>query len=107
MGMSMSELSTEGPTIAAGWTVDYLDKLDVPIIQGIISTGTEEDWQESSLGLGPIDTAMSIALPEFDGRIISVPISFKQETGHSGASSGAAKLSGRMQRYVLPEDRVD
>ncbi|MCH2517086.1 MAG: cobaltochelatase subunit CobN [Dehalococcoidia bacterium] len=107
MGMSMSELSTEGPTIAAGWTVDYLDKLDVPIIQGIISTGTEEDWQESSLGLGPIDTAMSIALPEFDGRIISVPISFKQETGHSGASSGAAKLSGRMQRYVPREDRVD
>ena len=107
MGMSMSELSTEGPTIAAGWTVDYLDKLDVPIIQGIISTGTEEDWQESSLGLGPIDTAMSIALPEFDGRIISVPISFKQETGHIGASSGAAKLSGRMQRYVPREDRVD
>jgi cobaltochelatase CobN len=107
MGMSMSELSTEGPTIAAGWTVDYLDKLDIPIIQGIISTGTEEDWQESSLGLGPIDTAMSIALPEFDGRIISVPISFKQETGHSGASSGAAKLSGRMQRYVPREDRVD
>ena len=107
MGMSMSELSTEGPTIAAGWTVDYLDRLDVPIIQGIISTGTEEDWQESSLGLGPIDTAMSVALPEFDGRIISVPISFKQETGHSGASSGAAKLSGRMQRYVPREDRVD
>ena len=107
MGMSMSELSTEGPTIAAGWTVDYLDRLDVPIIQGIISTGTEEDWQESSLGLGPIDTAMSVALPEFDGRIISVPISFKQETGQNGASSGAAKLSGRLQRYVPREDRVD
>ncbi len=107
MGMSMSELSTEGPTIAAGWTVDYLDRLDVPIIQGIISTGTEEDWQESSLGLGPIDTAMSVALPEFDGRIISVPISFKQETGQNSASSGAAKLSGRLQRYVPREDRVD
>ena len=107
MGMSMSELSTEGPTIAAGWTVDYLDRLDVPIIQGIISTGTEEDWQESSLGLGPIDTAMSVALPEFDGRIISVPISFKQETGQNGASSGAGKLSGRLQRYVPREDRVD
>ena len=107
MGMSMSELSTEGPTIAAGWTVDYLDQLDVPIIQGIISTGTEQEWQESSLGLGPIDTAMSVALPEFDGRIISVPISFKQETSQNGAGPGNAKLSGRLQRYVPREDRVD
>ena len=107
MGMSMSELSTEGPTIAAGWTVDYLDQLDVPIIQAIISTGTEEEWQESSLGLGPIDTAMSVALPEFDGRIISVPISFKQESNQNSSAGGTAKLSGRLQRYVPREDRVD
>ena len=103
MGMSMSELSTEGATIAAGWSVDYLDQLDVPMLQGIVSTGTQEEWDESSLGLGPIDTAMSVALPEFDGRIISVPISFKQET----AAAQAGKLAGRLQRYVAHEDRVD
>jgi len=103
MGMSMSELSTEGPTIAAGWSVDYLEQLDVPMIQGIISTGTEEQWLDNSLGLGPIDTAMSVALPEFDGRIISVPISFKEES----ASPGSTKMSGRLQRYVAREDRVD
>ena len=103
MGMSMSELSTEGATIAAGWSVDYLDQLDVPMLQGIVSTGTQEEWDESSLGLGPIDTAMSVALPEFDGRIISVPISFKQET----AAAQGGKLAGRLQRYVAHEDRVD
>ena len=30
MGMSMGELSNEGPAIATGWSVDYLDNLNVP-----------------------------------------------------------------------------
>ncbi|HLF04434.1 MAG TPA: cobaltochelatase subunit CobN, partial [Dehalococcoidia bacterium] len=56
MGLAMSELSREGPTIASGWSVDYLDQLNVPIIQGIVSTGSRQQWQDSTLGLGPIDT---------------------------------------------------
>ena len=90
MGMSMGELSAEAlPAIATGWSVDYLDKLNVPMMQAIISTGTQEEWLESSLGLGPIDTAMSVALPEFDGRIISVPISFKEDRLAAGGSTAA------------------
>ncbi|PKB78452.1 MAG: cobaltochelatase subunit CobN [SAR202 cluster bacterium Io17-Chloro-G9] len=101
MAMSMSDLTTEGPTIAS--PVDYLEELDVPIIQGIISTGSQEDWIESSLGLGPIDTAMSVALPEFDGRLISVPISFKEESKPSRRRG----LDAQMQQYLPREDRVD
>ena len=42
MGMSMGDLSKEGSaTVASGWAVDYLERLNVPIIQGIVSTGTE------------------------------------------------------------------
>ena len=103
MGMSMGDLSKEGTTIASGWAVDYLEQLNIPVIQAIMSTGTEEQWQDSSLGLGPIDTAMSVALPEFDGRIISVPISFKEETDQH--ESG--RMSGQLQRYVPQPDRVD
>ena len=103
MGMSMGELSTEGPTIASGGSLDYLDNLNVPMVQAIISTGTQDEWLESDLGLGPIDTAMSVALPEFDGRLISVPISFKEEAA-AGSSSG---LSGRLQRYAPRDDRVE
>ena len=110
MGMSMGELSNEGPAIATGWSVDYLDNLNVPMVQAIVSTGTEDDWLESDLGLGPIDTAMSVALPEFDGRLISVPISFKEEV--SGAPEpvegrGSGGLTGRLQRYVPRDDRVE
>ena len=110
MGMSMGEISQEGaatirraPGESGGTPVDYLDNLNVPMVQAIISTGTQDEWLESDLGLGPIDTAMSVALPEFDGRLISVPISFKEEA--SADSSGG--LSGRLQRYVPRDDRVE
>jgi cobaltochelatase CobN len=109
MGLAMSDLSQDGPTIASGWSVDFLDKMDVPVIQGVVSTGTLKEWRESSLGLGPIDTAMNVALPEFDGRIISVPISFKEETASSPNSTiGNGKMvSNRLQRYVAQPDRID
>ena len=103
MGMSMVELSAEGPAIATGWSVHYLDRLNVPMVQAIVSTGSQDEWLESSLGLGPIDTAMSVALPEFDGRLISVPISFKEEQ----LPRGPSRLDSRLQRYVPRDDRVD
>ena len=104
MGLAMSDLSQEGPTIATGWSVDLLDALDIPIIQGIVSTGSRQEWEESSLGLGPIDTAMNIALPEFDGRIITVPISFKEETA---GGDGNGLTGPRLQRYVAAPDRME
>ena len=107
MGMSMGELSNEGPAIATGWSVDYLDNLNVPMVQAIVSTGTEDDWLESDLGLGPIDTAMSVALPEFDGRLISVPISFKEEVPSVPSPSGGGLGWGRPLRYVPRDDRVE
>ncbi len=103
MGMSMGDLTKAGTTVSSGAALDYLERLNVPIIQAIVSTGTEDRWMESSLGLGPIDTAMSVALPEFDGRIITVPFSFKEESG----VSESGRMSGRLQRYVPRDDRVD
>ena len=105
MGMSMSDLSMDGPTVsvATGPQIDYLERLNVPVLQGIFSTGSEADWLESTLGLGPIDTAMSVALPEFDGRIITVPISFKEEV--SSAADG--RFEARLQRYLPQADRID
>ncbi|MCH8898393.1 MAG: cobaltochelatase subunit CobN, partial [Chloroflexi bacterium] len=110
MGLAMSDLSQEAATIASGWSVDFLNQMDVPVIQGIVSTGTQKEWLESSLGLSPIDTAMNVALPEFDGRIISVPISFKEETAPSNSGNSGkngAMVSNRLQRYVAQPDRVD
>jgi cobaltochelatase CobN len=105
MAMSMSELTSDGESYGAAIAspVDYLETLDVPMIQGIISTGPKKEWLESSLGLGPIDTAMNVALPEFDGRLITVPISFKEER----ESAPRRGLKAKLQQYVPLPDRVD
>jgi cobaltochelatase CobN len=54
------------------------EAMGVPIMQAICSGSTRSAWVESGRGLGPAETAMNIALPECDGRVITVPISFKE-----------------------------
>jgi cobaltochelatase CobN len=60
------------------WDVPALEELGVPVIQGICTTSTREAWVASDAGLSPMDTAWQVAIPEFDGRIIGVPFSFKE-----------------------------
>jgi cobaltochelatase CobN len=52
-------------------------KLNVPVLQVILSSTTEEKWKSSFQGLTPRDVAMNVALPEVDGRIITRAVSFK------------------------------
>jgi cobaltochelatase CobN len=51
--------------------------LDRPVLQVIASGGNAEDWQRELTGLSPRDLAMSVVLPEVDGRIITRAVSFK------------------------------
>ncbi|MEU4680081.1 cobaltochelatase subunit CobN [Micromonospora sp. NPDC023737] len=60
------------------WDVGALAALDVPVVQALLLTSTREQWAGSDAGLTPLDAAMQVAVPEFDGRIITVPFSFKQ-----------------------------
>lgn len=68
---SLAKLETETPQL------DFWQGLDVPVLQVILSGGTVEQWQGQTRGLTPRDTAMNVALPEVDGRIISRAVSFK------------------------------
>jgi cobaltochelatase CobN len=63
------------------WEVPALEALDVPVLQGICATSSREAWLKSDAGLSPLDTAWQVAIPEFDGRIIGVPFSFKERLG--------------------------
>jgi cobaltochelatase CobN len=56
---------------------DPLAAADAPVLQVVLSGGGEEGWREGSRGLGPRDLAMSVALPEVDGRILARAVSFK------------------------------
>ena len=75
--------------------------LDVPIIQSVPSLMTHEQYQLSARGLGPTDTAMNVVLPEFDGRIISVPISFKCRVDEFGIEQVYYEpVADRVERVV-------
>lgn len=70
------------------WEVPALAELDVPVVQGICATSPRAAWADSDAGLSPLDTAMQVAIPEFDGRIIGVPFSFKERL-EGGSRVGA------------------
>ncbi|SFN29910.1 cobaltochelatase CobN [Streptomyces sp. cf124] len=60
------------------WDAGALTGLDVPILQALCLTGSRSAWEESDEGVSPLDAASQIAVPEFDGRLITVPFSFKE-----------------------------
>jgi cobaltochelatase CobN len=83
------------------WDASALAALDVPVVQAIAATQPAAAWQASTAGLTPIDVAMSVAIPEFDGRIIGVPFSFK-EIVDDGDELGAPVTA-----YRTVPDRVE
>ncbi|MEU5429870.1 cobaltochelatase subunit CobN [Streptomyces olivoreticuli] len=60
------------------WDAGALAALDVPILQALCLTGPRSAWEENDEGLSPLDAATQVAVPEFDGRLITVPFSFKE-----------------------------
>lgn len=44
-------------------------RLNVPVLQIILSSGTQDQWLANQQGLSPRDMAMQVALPEVDGRV--------------------------------------
>ncbi|MQY17233.1 cobaltochelatase subunit CobN [Nocardia macrotermitis] len=87
------------------WDIGALADLDVPILQGLCLTTGREQWADSDEGLSPMDVATQVAVPEFDGRIITVPFSFK-EFDADGLSTyvpdpeRAARVAGIAVRYA-------
>jgi len=67
------------------WDVGAIAALDIPVVQALCLTSARAQWAGTSAGLSPLDAATQVAIPEFDGRLISVPFSFK-ETGADGLS---------------------
>ena len=60
------------------WEAPQLANLGVPVIQTPASSHSQSDWTMSEAGLSPLDVAMGVAIPEFDGRIIGPTFAFKE-----------------------------
>ncbi len=98
MSFAMAEMNDWTQSSAA----HALETLDVPVIQAIASGSSRGQWETNPRGLGPLDTAVNIAIPELDGRIITVPVSFKES-----ATSPTTGIAEDAPRYVPVPDRVD
>jgi cobaltochelatase CobN len=87
------------------WDVGALAELDVPVLQGLCLTTSRAAWLASDAALSPMDAAMQVAIPEFDGRLVTVPFSFK-ETGEGGVPvytadpERAARVAGIALRHA-------
>ncbi|MDX6231108.1 MAG: cobaltochelatase CobN, partial [Nocardioidaceae bacterium] len=111
---------TKPGTVSAGgddeaWDVERMKALDIPILQGLCLTSSREDWAASDDGVTPLDSASQIAIPEFDGRIITAPFSFKEidEDGlpryvadgeRCARVAGIAVAHARL-RHIAPSER--
>ncbi|MEM9765017.1 MAG: cobaltochelatase subunit CobN, partial [Pseudomonadota bacterium] len=72
--------------------IDVLTALDVPYIAAhSLEFQTLEQWQDSSQGLGPIETTMLIALPELDGATNPTVFAGRRDLSVPGASDVADK----------------
>jgi cobaltochelatase CobN len=80
---------------------DPLAAFDCPVLQVTLAGNTEEDWQASTRGLRPTDLAMSVVLPELDGRIYARAISFKAD------HMWHEKTQCRIVTYKAVPNRID
>jgi cobaltochelatase CobN len=96
---------TGGATGESDWDAGLLAGLDVPVLQGLCLTSSRAQWEASNAALAPIDAAMQVAIPEFDGRLITVPFSFKEEgpdgiPRYAADPERAARLAGIAVRHA-------
>ena len=54
-------------------------RLNVPVIQAMTCLCPRDQWEESLQGLPTMDVAYSVAQPEFDGTLITVPVATREE----------------------------
>jgi cobaltochelatase CobN len=99
------------------WDAGALASLDIPLLQGLALTSTREQWVESDAAVSPLDAATQVAIPEFDGRLISVPFSFKSYDADGLARyvpdpercarlAGIAVAHARLRHVPVAEKRI-
>jgi cobaltochelatase CobN len=95
LSFALGEVNTGAVTVA-GEAVGSLEQLGIPVLQAIASGMQYGAWEGSRRGINALDTAVNVAIPEFDGRIITVPVSFKERSA-----------AGTDNLYVAHPDRMD
>lgn len=99
-------------TVSYDMSPEVVAQARFPILQAITSGEPREQWQAALRGLSPVDASMHIVLPEFDGRVITVPISFKHERAYRPDGERVARVVrlamgyARLRRKPNAEKRI-
>ncbi|WP_431905474.1 cobaltochelatase subunit CobN [Amycolatopsis thermoflava] len=112
-GTRPSEVGAGGDDEA--WDIAELAALDVPTLQALCLTSDRATWEDNDDGLSPLDAGNQMAVPEFDGRLITVPFSFKEidddglphyvpDPERAARVAGIALAHARL-RHTPPEQR--
>ena len=79
----------------------FLDRLGVPVLQTITTMRSRSRYEGSTTGVMGFELALSVALPEFDGNVITHPISGKERLDDDAEIGSAPK-----QHHPMA-DRID
>ncbi|CAI48637.1 ATP-dependent cobaltochelatase subunit CobN [Natronomonas pharaonis DSM 2160] len=99
--LSMSERGRDADDEGADAEEVFLDRLGVPVIQTVTTMRSRSRYQSSDTGVMGFELALSVALPEFDGNVITHPISGKERTDDDAGLGTAPK-----QHFPI-EDRIE
>ncbi len=84
----------------AGLGAPLWEELGVPVLQVLSSGRSREGWAASSIGLGPTELGLQIALPELDGRLTTRIGAFKD------SNQASDRLVSALPRYVPDRERL-
>ncbi|WP_435128714.1 cobaltochelatase subunit CobN [Halobaculum sp. D14] len=79
----------------------FLDRLGVPVLQTVTTMRSRSRYESSDTGVMGFELALSVALPEFDGNVITHPISGKERMDDDAGIGSAPK-----QHFPI-DDRVE
>ncbi|NGO63063.1 cobaltochelatase subunit CobN [Rhizobium daejeonense] len=71
-----------------------LDEAGAVVLQTLFSSSSRDAWEQSLQGLSARDLAMSVALPEVDGRVMTRAVSFK----------AAARFDARVETNIVTHE---
>ncbi|ELZ80292.1 cobalamin biosynthesis protein / cobaltochelatase CobN [Haloferax larsenii JCM 13917] len=99
--LSMSERGRSASDEGDGAEDVFLTELGVPVLQAMTTMRSRSRYEASDTGVMGFELALSVALPEFDGNVITHPISGKERMEDEAGVGSAPK-----QHFPI-EDRVD
>ncbi|MFD1634428.1 cobaltochelatase subunit CobN [Haloplanus ruber] len=79
----------------------FLTELGVPVLQAITTMRSRSRYEASDTGVMGFELALSVALPEFDGNVVTHPISGKERMDDEAGIGSAPK-----QHFPI-DDRID